>query len=77
MFAELDRVPGPGRSDSPAVEDDEGAERRSRARRRRLTRLADRLEVEGVERGAADERTVDVRLLEQERRAFSGFTEPP
>ena len=54
---ELDRVPRPGRGAAPPVEDDERYERDSGQ--------ANRRERFHVERGAADERAVDVRLGEQ------------
>ncbi len=56
---ELDRVARARRRDAPAVEDDERYERDT------CGRLAYRLEGVDVERGAADERAVDVRLREQ------------
>ena len=75
---ERDRVAGPGLGQPPAVEDDQAATgpardqpppRRSSAASLRLARqLADREEVAGVERGAADEAAVDVRARRTARR---------
>ena len=69
---ELDGVARAGRRAAPAVEDDERYETGFSLR----PALANRGERVDVERGAADERAVDVRLGE-ELGAFSGLTEPP
>ena len=68
---ERDRVAGPVRGEAPAVEHDE-AQRAARAGRRDRRRTAhqrggrdDRRERLGLQRGAADERAVDVRQREQ------------
>ena len=68
---ELDRVPRPRRGAAPAVEDDERYERERAAAWHIAANDVD------VERRAADERAVDVRLGHAAPSALSGFTEPP